>query len=82
MTRSSENPEVTPTVSVPKKGALNIAQSDARPTRHMTVFFVSPDKCQSSRLIRKLMDLRLPYARTLPSANITPIKGKVHAWQQ
>lgn len=44
MTRSSENPEVTPTVSVPKKGALNIAQSDARPTRHMAVFFVSPDK--------------------------------------
>ena len=65
----------------PKKGALNIAQSEASPTRHMTVFFVSPDKCQSPRLIRKLMDLRLPYARTLPNANITPIKGKVHARQ-
>lgn len=56
-----------------------MAQNAASPTRHMAVFFVSPDKCQSLRLIRKLMGLRLPYARTLPNANLTPIKGKGHA---
>lgn len=77
MTRSSENPEVTPTVSVPKKGALNIAQSDARPTRHMAVFFVSPDKRLFPRFTVRADSEFAPSLRETPSANITPITGKL-----
>lgn len=75
-TRNPEKFEVIPTVRDPKKGALSMAQNAASPTRHMAVFFVSPDKCQSLRLIRKLMDLRLSYARTLPQRKYYSNQGQ------
>lgn len=48
-----------------------------RPTRHMAVFFVSPDKRLFPRFTVRADSEFAPSLRETPSANITPITGKL-----